>query len=315
MTATAQEIAAALGLRPDGGSYRGRCPVCGYGGDTLAVRDGDHRAVFHCHNCADGPGIASVIRAALGEDAFAGGEQHAFDRAAIEAREAERKAERERAKAKALEVWNKAVPIDGTPAQRYLAGRGLPGVITPALRFGNVFNAELGRRVPAMIGAVTRPGSDEVIGIHRTFIDAEGNGKARDVLVHKKTLGQIGGAVVALDTWKHGETLVIAEGVETALSAKVLVGHGAAWAAIAANNLPRLALRDDVRDIFISADPDEAGQREAWAAAARFKAEGRRVTVGTPRSGDANDELMRRLGLARQPASAATPPWEDAPHG
>jgi putative DNA primase/helicase len=60
----------------------------------------------------------------------------------------------------------------------------------------------------------------------------------------------------------------------------------------------------DVRDVTVAADPDEPGQRAAWAAARRRRAEGRRVRVAAPDdpAADFDDLIARRaaaVGVAR----------------
>src|SRR5690606_10647465 len=89
--------------------------------------------------------------------------------------------------------------------------------------------------------------------------------------------------------------LILAEGIETALSAAALMG-APAWAAVSAGNLERLPLPATARNVILAADADLPGQRAAWAAARRLEAEGRRVRVAMPdtATGDFNDILRAR---------------------
>jgi putative DNA primase/helicase len=95
-----------------------------------------------------------------------------------------------------------------------------------------------------------------------------------------------------------GPQLVVAEGVEDALSAHIL--HGIpAWAALSAGNMVELILPPRFKEILILADkdePDANGRRigldNAHKLARRLRAEGRHVLVRKPKAlKDANDVL------------------------
>jgi phage/plasmid primase-like uncharacterized protein len=286
---SASEIAEKFRIAAKGSGWRGDCPACGYK-TTFSLDKGEGgRAVWHCHSCDDWRGIGDAIR-----DAF-GGTYTAPARPAATSG-ADEAAKREKARLRALAVWGEGVPIAGTLAAVYLAARGLPGAASYALRFhGALYNAEAGQRLPAMVARVTLPATGEVIAVHRTYLSADGRGKAA-VDTPKKTLGSIRGGVIALDALPSVWPLVIGEGIETALSARAILGGGSAWAAIAAGNLAAIALPAEARAVIIAADPDAPGQSAAWAAAGRWRAEGRSVKVATPPAGqDFNDMLRARL--------------------
>ena len=89
------------------------------------------------------------------------------------------------------------------------------------------------------------------------------------------------------------ETLLIAEGIETALSGQQETGI-AAWAAISASNMANLLLPELplAREIVIAADNDPAGISAAERAAERWTKEGRKVRIAMPPAGmDLNDIL------------------------
>jgi phage/plasmid primase-like uncharacterized protein len=104
-------------------------------------------------------------------------------------------------------------------------------------------------------------------------------------------LGPVRGGAVRLAS--VGSSLVVAEGIETALSIQVATGLPA-WAALSAGNLPALALPELplAAEVIIGADSDAAGTRFAFAAAQSFAAGGRRVRVVMPARGDFNDVLQ-----------------------
>ena len=104
--------------------------------------------------------------------------------------------------------------------------------------------------------------------------------------------------------WKHAvhltpmgqvvDTLVIAEGIETALSAAQITGS-AAWSALSAGGLGVVELPDRIRNIIITADNGEPGRRAALKAHGRLTSEGRKVDIRYPPAGlkDFNDVLQQ----------------------
>jgi phage/plasmid primase-like uncharacterized protein len=149
-----------------------------------------------------------------------------------------------------------------------------------------------------MIGAATVWPSCDVVAVHRSFITSDGRKAA--VEPHRMMLGPIEGGAVRLAP--AGPALVLAEGIETALSVQEATGMPT-WAALSAGNLVSVRLPDFplATEVIIAADHDAngAGQRAAEEAAARFAAEGRRVRIALPpRTGlDFNDVILQHDNL------------------
>jgi phage/plasmid primase-like uncharacterized protein len=181
----------------------------------------------------------------------------------------------------------------GTLAAVYLAARGLPGEASAALRFHpamrhtNAYGA-----FPAMVALVVSTQTGEPVAIHRTYLRRDGAGKA-DLDPAKASKGPIRGGAIMLHAPVLGAPLVIGEGIESSLSAGRIMG-APAWAAIAAGNMRAIIPPSAPSEIILAADPDEVGQREAWAAAARWRDLGWRVRVATPdTSGQDFNDLWR----------------------
>ena len=98
----------------------------------------------------------------------------------------------------------------------------------------------------------------------------DGSGKA-PVDPQKMMFGPCRGGAVRLA--ESGVPLLIAEGIETALSGMQMSGHPA-WAALSTSGLRALELPKDVRDIIILADGDDAGEAAALACGWRWKRRG-----------------------------------------
>jgi hypothetical protein len=292
---TAAEIAARLGLRRMGRAWRGTCPACGYP-TAFSLEERGSKLLWWCGACRDNTAIgqalkienrggasAKVAKAAKLSPARTGGDDPA---------------------AAAQRLWASGRPITGTVAETYLAARGLAGFTSSALRFlPHHRHASTGTSWPALIAAVTCPMSRALRAAHRTFLARDGRGKA-PVEPARATLGPTAGAVIRLAEPQPGKPLVIAEGIETAASAALIL-ECPAWGAISACNMSRIDLPPAVVEVVIAADNDPVGQREAERAAQRWAAEGRRVRIATPNTAGSDfNDLLQRTG-AREVAHGA----------
>jgi hypothetical protein len=174
----------------------------------------------------------------------------------------------------ARDIWRGASSPHGTPVEHYLRRRGFTRPIPPSLRFARLKHPQTDkRRHPVMIAAMQVDGA--VTGVHRTYLTEEGDkagiaddsGRPADKLM----LGTAEGTAVRLSP--SSTHLVIAEGIESALSALEMGPDWTVWAALSAGNLPRLAIPLEVRRLVIFADGEE-----------RF---------------DPSRQRIRRLGLAK----------------
>jgi putative DNA primase/helicase len=87
-----------------------------------------------------------------------------------------------------------------------------------------------------------------------------------------------------------GETLALAEGIETALSVLQATAIPI-WATLGTANLSRVELPGCVREIIICIDADPAGEKAAVMSAASFLHEGRRVRIARPHGGKDFNEM------------------------
>jgi phage/plasmid primase-like uncharacterized protein len=283
---TDRDLATRFKLHRAGRSWRGDCPACGYAGAfVLDLRDG--RPVGWCASCQDTAAIGRLVAGDL-----PGGWTPPSRKAA-----AQDEARAQRRRDDALRLFEGAIPAFGTPAQRYLARRGLPDLWkSAALRFrADTPHPDRCRR-PAMLAIVRDPGGHPC-AVHRTYITPDGS-KSK-VEPAKATLGPFFGGAVQIDA--AAPEIVIGEGIETSASAGLLLGLPA-WAAVCAGNLAKLILPESVRTVTIAADRDAngVGERAADEAASRWRAEGRRVRIALPdRVGhDFNDILQERANAA-----------------
>lgn len=207
--------------------------------------------------------------------------------------EAQAKAEALARSIQAVRLWSETVPIIGTIAERYLASRGLVAPPASDLRFHpHCFHGPSRSFHPALVAAVV--GGDPAI--HRTFLKADGSGKA-EVESPKLALGATAGNAVRLLQGDPG-MMFIAEGIESALSIpKIWTDHhfnwASVWATLSAAGMRSLRLPEKPGALIIFADGDTAGRSAAAALAERASGCGWQIRIVDCGDGrDANDVLL-----------------------
>ena len=112
----------------------------------------------------------------------------------------------------------------------------------------------------------------------------------------RRGLGPVRGNCARLfDAWH--EPLVIAEGIEDAIAARILLGEPA-WAALSAGNMAGLSIPLHLEPITIFADNDGPGMAGASALARRLRDAGRAVRVLRASALKDPNDLLREGGGA-----------------
>ena len=138
------------------------------------------------------------------------------------------------------------------------------------------------------------------ITTHQTFVRHDGSAKAP--LGKRARLFAAGGRTIGGGVWfgvvDPDREFIVAEGIESTLSAMRIFGASAGCAALSAFGIRTLVLPSQARRVRISTDHDEHGQGLAAAreAGRRWLGEGRAVVASiSPRVGeDANDVWLRK---------------------
>lgn len=258
------------GLRRGGAEWTGPCPQCG-GTDRFSINT--RKDLFQCRRCgAAGDQVRLVefvrgigFRAALDwlcgpsqdltPEEIAAREKRQAEHQAAKAREAARY--RREAIAAAREVWEQGVPAEDTLVRDYLTRRGiarhlfprLPAALRfhPACRYMVQTTGHQWREVhrgPAMLAAIQGP-DGKFAGVHRTWLDLDQpKGKARitdpdtgEVLATKKSLGSKKGGAIRLRSGGNVTRMIMAEGIETTLSAAIADPDAHIWCGIDLGNL------------------------------------------------------------------------------
>jgi len=292
MTALAEPDLAGIGkslVERLGGRWSGRggmcrCPAHDDHSPSLSIRIGDYGLFYHCFA---GCTASDVIRAVRDLD-------HRALEAGATPSHPQPPPGPDRFRERLLRLWRQAEPIGGSSAERYLSWRGL-GPIGDAMRYHPRVPLGAGADLcfrPAILAAVQE--GPNLLALHRTFLAADGSRLAPDLAPPRRMLGRPGRGAVRCG--RASTVLGIAEGIETALSAMILLGIPV-WAALGNERLPHLTIPLEVRRLLILADDDLAGRRAAAAAAVNHAACGRMVRRIWPGRGfnDWNDRLRRVL--------------------
>jgi hypothetical protein len=193
----------------------------------------------------------------------------------------------------ARRCWQEAGPATGTLVDAYLAARGLSLPADAPLRFHPRCQRGAGpdaQRLPAMLALMTDPATGEPCGVHRTFLRADGSGKADGAA--KMMLGAQGVIRLVPDA-DVTLALGIAEGIETTLAVMQRIGWSPVWAATCAGAIASFPVLPGVQGLTIFADADRAGAAAAQSCATRWRDAGREARIIAPPTGDWDDATRR----------------------
>jgi putative DNA primase/helicase len=257
-----------------------RCPAHDDASPSLSIRVGDKALLFKCFAGCETVDVLRAIRRL---------ELRALE--TVEPPAGAGKADKDEwLLARVQALWDQAVPVSGTPAERYLLNRAIDRTCT-ALRYHPLTPLGPRRAVhfrPAMLTAV-RDGND-LLAVQRTFLEPERARRARDLINPRRMLGRParGAFMLAPAT----DTLGLAEGTESALSAMILLGI-AVWATLGNERLPRIAIPNRVTRLILLPDNDRGGRIGTAKAEAAYAMPGRTIETVWPPAGfnDWNDCL------------------------
>ncbi|MBB6228569.1 DUF7146 domain-containing protein [Polymorphobacter multimanifer] len=229
------------------------CPAHNDTSPSLSVRVGDRSLLFHCFAGCETIDVIRALRRGgqVGRDGLGATNEDRPKKAYTDS-------------GMALRLWDTTHPVAGTLAEAYLEYRAI-SMRSDQLRFHP--RAQLGskadaRFLPALIAAIRDDCG--LVAVHRTFLDEKTGWKA-DIRDPKRLLGRPGTGAVRLQP--AGETLGLAEGVETAMSASERLGFPV-WAVVGNERFGIVSIPPIVRRLVILPDPDNGGRR-AWQLAAQ----------------------------------------------
>jgi hypothetical protein len=251
--------------------------------NALTISDGNSHLLVHCKKL--GCNFRDIIAAA----GVTSGSWKSTNPVEASQRKVQAKTEALKRSHQARLLWSEALPIKGTVAESYLRKRHIDCILPDTLRFHPNCWHYTAKYLPAMIALID--GVDD-FALHRTYLLPDGSGKAQ-VDRPKAMLGNVSGGAVRLV--KESGPLVVAEGIETALSLScgILNRPATIWAALSTSGFKSLRLPRNPEKLTIAADNDHAGHKAAYELATTAVLNGWEVSLLTPPLGlDWNDVLQ-----------------------
>lgn len=273
-------------LRRVSGAFVGLCPF--HREKTPSFYVYDTSAKFKCYGCGErGDAIDFVMLTqglSFGEavGALAGTELIITSSTAKYLNTPARGDDDTRRIAHAHSIWLKRQPIIGTLAERYLATtRAIPGPYPDLLGYArHAYCSVLGEETEALIAPIQNS-AGHVTAVQQIFLcretdDAWRDDKGKRV---KRTLGAMQDGCVRLGL--PDTTLGLAGSCEDALAASSLYSLPV-WATCGEQRMARVWVPEEIEQVVIFADADDAGLRAATEAKATHQRAGRRVTIMMP---------------------------------
>ena len=270
-------VLSALGLT--GAQLSGKrveCPICRNGpkSDSFRFDDKDGRGTFFCNHCGAGDGVTLVMK--MRDVDFKGALElirPLVGAVRFEPPKAVRDTTPE-AREEMAALWRRARPLDGHCAgSRYLRSRGVDLAVWPAsLRIVDELplteeGTNVRRLMPALLARFVAPDCKSAI-LHRTWIPEPWK---PGVKVPRKLWHGIVPEGGAVRLGEVAETLGVAEGIETALSASLI--HGIPVRACTGYvELVKFAPPPECKNLVIFGDNDASftGQMAAYSLARRL---------------------------------------------
>jgi putative DNA primase/helicase len=278
----------------------GPCPICG-GRDRFRYDDKQGNGTWYCGKCGAGNGYTLLktihgwsdketvehIKSIVGSNELP-------KRDLVKEMNAEKKRE------VIKRILSTSVKVtENTLSWTYLLARCgyVPSV--KDLRHNENMKHNSGTYFPCLI-AILRDKEGNGTGIQRIYLSPEGGRKAE--VDHAKmclVCASINGSSVAIGD-KQSPVAVVAEGIETTISAMKFFGVKSGYAAISANGMATWNPPQHVKEIIVAGDNDASytGQQAAYTLAKRMKLAATTVSVEIPREEgkDWNDLDQRRYG-------------------
>ncbi|WP_298981720.1 toprim domain-containing protein [uncultured Roseibium sp.] len=276
----------------------GPCPICNAGKDRFRFDNRDGLGTYFCNTCGAGDGFDFLMKFKGWDFAECAKElEKIVGNADIS--QTRKRVPDQRVRDWMNNLWQGSKAVERSdPVATYLSGRGIrletyPNSIRFHARCGYRHDGNRTTYHPTMLAKVTAP-SGKPTTIHKTYLDSLGRKAQLPKVRMLMPISPEKGSAVRLGP--VAETMGIAEGIETALSASLIWGMPV-WAALNAGALMQWKPPAEASKIHIFGDFDasNAGQSAANALAHRLWSEGKEFKIEIPdEPGDWNDFLVRQ---------------------
>lgn len=283
-------VGGAIPLRRRAGKLIGNCPFHEDRTPSFTV----YPDSYHCFGCgAHGDVVDFVMRTQkVGYgDALSMLRSDDIPKADIRPSQACTREETDKRSREAVDVWNSAHPINGTPAEIYLRGRGITIALPECLRFASLPWCR--REHPALVALISgADGSPQAV--HRIFLKGDGSKADLPDGKVKFSKGPLPGGAVHMSL--SSSEMTVCAGIEEGLSLIQMFGMSV-WAVPGDQNISGIEFPDSVRRVIVAHDNDASGCAAADVAVLRIAKQGREVSRLKPKGDykDFCDELRGRV--------------------
>lgn len=275
-----ESILTSLGVSTDFLSNKhGPCPICTAGRDRFRFDNKSGRGTWFCSHCGAGDGMSMLQK--LNGWSFAQAAREVERVLGVSKQDAPRHEFTDEQKQQNLRrVYSESrAVVHGDLVWTYLNRRTGIVDVPNVIRIHHSLRYDAGHSYPAMLALVTMQ-DGKVSTMHRTWLDGKG-GKAPVDEPKKVMAGTIKTGAIRLASM--AESMGIAEGIETALSASVRFGFPT-WAAISAGGMRDWEAPEGLRHLVVFGDNDAnfTGQMAAYSLANRLSLKGIKTEVRIP---------------------------------
>jgi Toprim domain len=280
----------------NGSDWKCKCPICGR--HSLSLTHGQKIPILiRCWHCADNginDGFTEQCKIFV-EAGLLPSSQRTIKK--VSPKEW-RKYQQEKREA-AVRLWSRLFPIKPEyPTGKYLKARGLESFIShPALRCAAAAIHPTGHPLPILAARVFHV-EHGICAVQYTYLNWDGSDRDRELEPGRQTFGALKGGAVWIGAPMPNKEVVVAEGLETLLSAMLLLNLRCGAAVLGARtHMQELVLPSGVRKLHIAADNDETGRSSADCTATLWRNRGLSVRVSYPEivGKDFNDVLMGKM--------------------
>lgn len=213
----------------------------------------------------------------------------------------------------AREVYRKTISIYGTPAEKYLQNRGLEGQLPNDFRYTpNAIHPDTKKPTHTLIAPI-KNNKNEITGVVRIFLNKDGTKLNKTLIgqdnqpfkaVQKANLGVMKNAAVTIQSNPISNTLLVAEGVETALSIAKAKPNENVLASLSVSQLKQIPVSSKIKNIVICADNDGSNpnSRKALISAVDHHLKsGKKVFISMPHGHEKSDfnDLLKQGGIPK----------------
>ena len=281
-TSIAGLIGRTVALKKRGHELVGLCPF--HNEKTPSFKVNEAKKTFHCFGCGVHGDVFDYLRRAQGMELREAFEYLVIEAGMISDREGSRRptqqpmappqvrddsAGRMRA---ALDIWRASRDPTGTPAEDYLRGRGITIPIPHTIRWHpGLRHADTGLDLPCMVAAACNV-ERKITGIQRTYLTFDG--RKAPLRRPRMALGTLTGGAVRLAPTT--DRVWLAEGIEDALALMQMMNEPA-WAVLGTSGYKTVELPENIKQVILAPDGDDAGQAVIREIANRLAGQGRDV--------------------------------------